>query len=126
MALFRREVEEAEQILLQAKPPLLYRAVKMNIRLFRWKRCVPDAVARWRGGSLVTPVLPSTRRALELAQQHGRLVDLVVAYRRKSLQEMDEEEKLDEFKKLSEMQVDWDQVEQLKREERESEEKAVA
>ena len=29
---------QAEAILLQASPPLVYRAIKMNIRLFRWDR----------------------------------------------------------------------------------------
>lgn len=46
LALFRRSPEEAEQILLQASPPLIYRAIKLNIRLYRWERC--DARARGR------------------------------------------------------------------------------
>lgn len=36
LALYRRCPDEAEQIMLQARPPLIYRAIKMNIRLFRW------------------------------------------------------------------------------------------
>lgn len=79
----------------------------------------------WAAPQQSSDALPPRRRALELAQQHGRLVDLVVAYRRKNLQETGDEEKLEEFKKLSDMQVDWDKVEQIKREERESEEKAA-
>ena len=38
LALYQRNPEEAEGILLQAQPPLVYRAIKMNIRLFRWSR----------------------------------------------------------------------------------------
>ena len=38
IALYQRRPDEAERILLQANPPLVYRAIKMNIRLFRWKR----------------------------------------------------------------------------------------
>ncbi|GBG24836.1 Intraflagellar transport protein 80-like [Hondaea fermentalgiana] len=38
LALYRRDLASAEQILLHANPPLLYRAIKMNARLFRWER----------------------------------------------------------------------------------------
>ena len=54
-ALYCKRINEAEQILLQAK--LFYRAIKMNIKLFRWDR------------------------ALELALQHKTHVDTVLAYR---------------------------------------------
>mmetsp|Transcript_310 Transcript_310/g.731 ORF Transcript_310/g.731 Transcript_310/m.731 type:complete len:819 (+) Transcript_310:456-2912(+) len=45
LALFRRDIAAAEQILLHANPPLLYRTIKMNIRLFRWERA-RELVAR--------------------------------------------------------------------------------
>ena len=38
LAFFRRDFAAAEHILLNANPPLLYRAVKMNLRMFRWER----------------------------------------------------------------------------------------
>jgi len=38
LALYKRDTKNAEQILLHANPPMLYRAVKINIRLFRWER----------------------------------------------------------------------------------------
>lgn len=38
LSVLRGEVEEAEKILLQAQPPLVYRAIKLNIKLFRWER----------------------------------------------------------------------------------------
>jgi len=38
LALYKRDIKGAEQILLHANPPLLYRAIKVNIRLFRWER----------------------------------------------------------------------------------------
>jgi intraflagellar transport protein 80 len=39
LAVFRRCPDEAEKILLQAKPPLVYRAIKLNIRLHRFGSC---------------------------------------------------------------------------------------
>lgn len=44
MALFKRAPDEAERILLQASPPLIYRAIKMNIELYRWNRALDLAV----------------------------------------------------------------------------------
>jgi len=38
LKLFRKEFKEAEQILLQANPPFLYRAIKFNTRYFKWER----------------------------------------------------------------------------------------
>ena len=39
LALLRGRIDEAEAILLQASPPLVFRAIKLNTRLFRWERC---------------------------------------------------------------------------------------
>lgn len=44
LALYRRQPNEAERILLQASPPLVYRAVMMNIHLYRWTRALDIAV----------------------------------------------------------------------------------
>lgn len=55
LALYRRRPDEAEAILVQAG--LVYRAIKMNIKLFRWDR------------------------ALDLAQQYNQHVDTVLWYR---------------------------------------------
>ena len=68
LALFRRHPDEAERILLQASPPLVYRAIKLNINLFRWAR------------------------ALELAIKHKSHIDTVLAYRQKYLQSFQREE----------------------------------
>lgn len=38
LALYKRDPKAAEQILLSANPPLLYEAVKLNVRLFQWRR----------------------------------------------------------------------------------------
>ena len=60
--MLRRPTEEAEGHLLSAAPPLLYRAVKLNIRAGRWLR------------------------ALELAQgAKGAHVDTVLCYRARHL-----------------------------------------
>ena len=68
LALFRRHPDEAERILLQASPPLAYRAIKLNINLFRWAR------------------------ALDLALKHKVHIDTVLAYRQKYLQSFQREE----------------------------------
>ena len=68
LALFRRHPDEAERILLQASPPLAYRAIKLNINLFRWAR------------------------ALELALKHKVHVETVLAYRQKYLQSFERDE----------------------------------
>jgi intraflagellar transport protein 80 len=68
LALFRRHPDEAERILLQASPPLVYRAIKLNIALYRWSR------------------------ALDLALKHKVHVETVLAYRQKYLQSFEREE----------------------------------
>ena len=55
LAMYCKKVNEAEQILLQAR--LFYRAIKMNIKLYRWER------------------------ALDIAVQNKTHVDTVIAYR---------------------------------------------
>lgn len=60
--------EEAERILLQASPPLIYRAIKVNLNLFRWNR------------------------ALDLAIKHKQHVETVLAYRQKYLDEFERDE----------------------------------
>jgi intraflagellar transport protein 80 len=55
LAVYRRQPAEAESLLLGAG--LVYRAIKLNVKLFRWQR------------------------ALELAQKHRQHVDTVLLYR---------------------------------------------
>ena len=57
LALYKRRPDDAERILLQATPPLVYRAIKMRIRAFQWDK------------------------ALDLAVKHRSHVDTVLAYR---------------------------------------------
>ena len=59
LALYRRRPNEAEAILVQAG--LVYRAIKLNVKLFRWEK------------------------ALDLAQQHKQHVETVLWYRKKYL-----------------------------------------
>lgn len=68
LALYRRHPDEAERILLQASPPLVYRAIKLNLNLFRWTR------------------------ALDLAIKHKSHMETVLAYRQKYLQSFEREE----------------------------------
>ncbi|CAM9481687.1 unnamed protein product, partial [Hapterophycus canaliculatus] len=77
LALYRRCPDEAESILLQASPPLVYRAIKLNVRLFRWPR------------------------ALELAVQHKTHVDTVLGYRQSFLKASGKEETDKRFLQLA-------------------------
>ncbi|GAX72717.1 hypothetical protein CEUSTIGMA_g173.t1 [Chlamydomonas eustigma] len=76
LALYRRRPDEAEAILLQAG--LFYRAIKMNIKLYRWER------------------------ALDLAQQYKLHIDTVLWYRKKYLIDAAGEESIARFKDLTE------------------------
>ena len=66
LALYFHKPNEGEQILLQAK--LYYRAIKLNIKLFRWDR------------------------AFELAVNHKTHLDTVLAYRKRYLERVGKEE----------------------------------
>ena len=61
IALFRRLPDDAERILLQASPPHIYRAIKLNIELYRFTR------------------------ALDLAVKYKQHLDIVLAYRNRYL-----------------------------------------
>lgn len=98
LALYQRRPDEAEKILLQATPPLLYRAIKLNVRLFRWER------------------------ALELAVKHRSHVDTVLAYRAKYLERYAKPEQDDRFKQLNQsVKWDWDQIKAKKELEKQEE-----
>jgi len=85
LALYCKKINEAEQILVQAK--LYYRAIKMNIKLFRWDR------------------------ALDLAIKHKTHVDTVLAFRQKYLEDCKKEETNDRFKEyMNEIQIDWETI----------------
>jgi len=75
VALFCRRRGDAENILLQAG--LVYRAIKMNTRLFQWER------------------------ALELAVSHKTHVDTVLLHRRRYLEIAGKQETLEAFKKYA-------------------------
>ena len=85
--LLRRPFEEAEGHLLSATPPLVYRAVKLNIRAGRWLR------------------------ALEIATSSRAHVDTVLSYRARYLQESSIAESLLPFKQAFSLQptvlTDW-------------------
>jgi len=98
LALYRKQPEEAEMILLQAQPSLVYRAIKMNIRLFRW------------------------HRALELAVSNKTHVDTVLGYRQKYLEAFKKKETDPKFKKyFDEIEIDWEAIAAKKAQEKESE-----
>eukprot|EP00003_Mantamonas_plastica_P014158 TRINITY_DN2457_c0_g4_i3.p1 TRINITY_DN2457_c0_g4~~TRINITY_DN2457_c0_g4_i3.p1 ORF type:complete len:836 (+),score=299.28 TRINITY_DN2457_c0_g4_i3:177-2510(+) len=84
MALYRGEIEEAESILLQAG--LVYRAIDMNIRLYRWER------------------------ALKLASDNGTHVDTVLGFRSKYLKRFKREETNQDFLKLKALEINWEDI----------------
>ena len=73
MALFRRAPDEAERILLQASPPLAFRAVKMRLDLFQFPR------------------------ALEIALKFQCGVEIVLFYRKRYLDTFGKKEMVKEF-----------------------------
>jgi intraflagellar transport protein 80 len=85
LALYCKKINEAEQILLQAK--LVYRAIKMNVKLFRWDR------------------------ALDLAIKHKTHVDTVLAFRQKYLEDCRKDEDNARFKEyMNEVKIDWETI----------------
>ena len=85
LALWRRRPDEAEAILIQAG--LTYRAINLNMRLFRWER------------------------ALELAVNHKTHVDTVLAMRERYLKGMGREEKDSRFLQYKEgVVIDWEKI----------------
>lgn len=96
LALYQRRYNEAEKILLQNNPPLIYRAIKMNIRLFKWDR------------------------ALDLAINNKAHVDQVLYYRKKYNNGKKETDA--RFKQyFSEVELDEDALKSKRGEEREKE-----
>lgn len=85
LAVYQKKIPEAEQILLTAR--LYYRAIKLNIKLYKWDR------------------------ALEIAVNNKTHVDTVIAYRKRFLQMYQREETNDKFKQFAkDIQVDWETV----------------
>ena len=85
--LLSNKIDEAEKILLQGK--LIYRAIKININLYRWDR------------------------ALKLAVDNGTHVDTVLAYREKYLKNAGLNEVNSRFLELSkDVTIDWDKIKQ--------------
>eukprot|EP00794_Sanderia_malayensis_P011126 gene11126-12297_t len=85
MALFCRQIPDAEAILLQSG--LIYRAIQMNIDLFNWDR------------------------ALDLAVKHKTHVDTVLAYREKYLKRFERKETNKKFIQFAQgVEVDWERI----------------
>lgn len=96
--LLRNNVDEAENVLLQGK--LIYRAIKLNINLFRWDR------------------------ALNLAYQYKVHIDTVLAYRNQYLEKAKLEETNSKFIELAkEVKVDWKKIRENIDEEKKHEKK---
>lgn len=85
LSVYCKKNTEAEQILLNAK--LFYRAIKLNIKLYKWDR------------------------ALDIAIQQKTHVDTVIAYRKRFLEQYNKQETNEKFIQLgSEIQVSWETI----------------
>ena len=97
LALFSKRFLEAEQILLQAK--LYYRAIKMNVKLYKWER------------------------ALDIALNNKKHIDTVLGYRKKHLEKYGKEENLEKFKKYVDggVEINWVAIKTKIKQEKENE-----
>lgn len=86
LMLLKRHHRDAESVLLQGG--FVYRAIKTNIKAFKWER------------------------ALQLAVKYQRHIDTVMGYRQRHLQKFDKEENLDAFKKQAHVEINWDAIKQ--------------
>lgn len=98
LLVFRRAVDEAERMLLQASPPLLYRLIKLNLTLYRHSR------------------------ALELAIRYKTCVDVVCYYRAKYLESFGRDESDPKF--LSQ-NIRVDEADVLRKEQQELDDEAA-
>lgn len=92
LSLYMRCPDEAESILLQAG--LYYRAIKMHIKLYNWKR------------------------ALDLATRYKTHVDTVLAYRRQYLEQFKREETNAAFLQYASVVVDWTTIQEKTKQEK--------
>lgn len=100
LAVYCKKYSEAENILLQAK--LFYRAIKMNIKQFKWER------------------------ALEIAAHNKTHVDTVLAYRQRYLQQQNKKETLDKYLQLADkVEINWETIKDKIKKDKESEAKAA-
>lgn len=82
---YQKRIPEAEAILTGAR--LFYRAIKLNIKLYRWDR------------------------ALQIAVENKTHVDTVIAYRQRFLQQYGREETNETMKNYArDIEVDWETV----------------
>ena len=96
LALYRKNIKGAENILIQND--LIYRAIQLNMRLFRW------------------------RRALEVAIDYRTHIDTVMAFRGRYLENVNKPETIDLFIKYQEeVDVNWSVIEEKCRQELENE-----
>lgn len=85
LAVYCKKISEAENILMQAR--LYYRAIKLNIKLYRWDK------------------------ALEIAINNKTHIDTVIAYRQRFLEMQGKEETNEQFKQYaSQIEVNWETV----------------
>ena len=96
LCLYRKNIKSAENILLQND--LIYRAIELNMRLFKW------------------------RRALEIAIDYRTHIDTVIAFRNRYLENLRKDEGIELFLKYkSEVDVNWDVIREKCRQEMDKE-----
>ena len=85
LAVYQKKIPEAEQILLSAR--LYYRAIKLNIKMYKWER------------------------ALEIAVQNKTHIDTVIAYRKRFLEMYNKTETNEKLKQFgADIPVDWETI----------------
>ena len=99
ISLFCGKSKEAESNLLSAK--LYYRAIKMNIKLFKWER------------------------ALEIALSYKTHIDTVIAYRTRYLQQENKKEELPKFLQVTDkIDINWETIKEKIKKDKEGEKSA--
>ena len=99
LALYCKKYNEAESILLSAR--LFYRAIKLNIKLYKWDR------------------------ALEIAVENRTHVDTVIAYKQRFLQSQNGAEETNEkFLQYKDIEIDWATIKAKIRADKDREEEA--
>jgi len=98
LAMYCKKCAEAENILLQGK--LFYRAIKLNIKLFKFER------------------------ALEIAVHNKTHVDTVLAYRKRYLEKQGKKETNEKFLQLADkVEINWETIKEKIKKDKESEAK---
>ena len=100
LAVFCHQIDEGESLLLQAG--LVYRAIELNLKLFRWERF--DVYC------LILCFESRRTSALDLAVKNKTHVDTVVGRRQLFLESLGRQEQSKKFLQLEGVEVNWETI----------------